>query len=66
MSALQDRRQDDGDWEPNVVEFQRFTREEHDRGDTAGWRFEIGWYERASGLQWAWFSRDCVGREASQ
>jgi hypothetical protein len=38
----------------------RFTREQHERGETAGWRFEIGWYERASGLRWAWFSRGSV------
>jgi len=59
MSALQDRRQDDGDCEPNVVEFVRFTREEHEAGLTQGWAFEVGWYVRASGLEWAWFSRDC-------
>ncbi len=23
-----------------------------------GWRFEAGWFRRASGLEWAWFSRD--------
>jgi hypothetical protein len=51
MSALQDRRQCDGDREPNAVEFMRVTRQEHEAGRTQGWRFEIGWYERASGLQ---------------
>ena len=42
-------------------EVRRFTREEHDRGDTAGWRLQAGWFERASGLRWAWFSRDADG-----
>ncbi len=23
-----------------------------------GWRFEAGWFRRASGLEWAWFSRE--------
>ena len=36
----------------------RFTREEHERGDTTGWRFEVGWCRRMSGLEWAWFSRE--------
>jgi hypothetical protein len=64
MSALQDHRQDDGDRQA-IVEYMRFTREEHEAGRTHGWRFEIGWYVRASGLQWAWFSRDCDRPEGS-
>jgi len=35
----------------------RFTKEEHERGDAEGWRLWAGWYERASGLRWAWFVR---------
>ncbi len=42
----------------NVFEIQRFTRHEHTRGDTAGWRFEAGWFVRMSGLEWAWFSKE--------
>jgi len=61
MSTLQDRRQDDGDREAIVGEFMRFTRQEHEAGMTRGWRFESGWHVRASGLEWAWFSRrDCA------
>jgi len=66
MNALQDRRQDDGDCEPNAVEFMRFTRQEHERGKTVGWRFESGWHERASGLTWAWFSREVGDGETTE
>ena len=41
-----------------MFDVHRFTRLEHDRGDTAGWRLEAGRFERMSGLGWAWFSRD--------
>lgn len=41
-----------------VVEMVRFTRLDHEKGHTAGWHFEVGWFERASGLEWAWFSRE--------
>ncbi len=41
-----------------VLDMRRFTREEHEHGDTAGWRYEVGWFVRMSGLTWAWFSRD--------
>ena len=39
-------------------ETRRFTRYEHDQGDTTGWRFEAGWFRYVSGLEWAWFSRE--------
>lgn len=39
-------------------EFHRFTRADVAAGRTAGWRLEVGWFLRASGLEWAWFSRD--------
>jgi len=58
MNTLHDRRQDDGDREAIVGEFMRFTRAEHERDETTGWRFESGWHTRASGLTWAWFSRE--------
>lgn len=61
VEALQDWRYNeatDGDHEAMVIEFMRFTQEQHARGETAGWRFEVGWFERASGLHWAWFSRE--------
>ncbi len=45
-----------------IAEYQRFNREEVERGEAAGWRFEVGWFQRAGGLQWAWFSRG-VGDE---
>ena len=38
----------------------RFTRKEHTRGDTAGWRFEAGWFRYMSGLTWAWFGREVI------
>ena len=47
-----------------VFDMQRFTREEHERGQTAGWRFEAGWFVRMSGLTWAWFSREVEDGEA--
>ncbi len=39
-------------------EFLRITREECSNGLPYGWRFEAGWFRRASGLEWAWFGRD--------
>ncbi len=44
-------------------EVQRFTRHQHNRGDTTGWRFAAGWFLRDSGLQWAWFSREPEEKE---
>ena len=41
-----------------MVTVRRFTREEHERGETAGWRFEAGQFRYMSGLEWAWFSRE--------
>ena len=41
-----------------VFEVQRFTEQEHASGETAGWRFEVGWFQYVSGLEWAWFSRE--------
>ena len=56
---LQGGRQDaesTGDGEAMVAfEVQRFTQEEHERGETMGWRFFAGWFQRSSGLRWAWF-----------
>ena len=52
--------QDDGDSETTVrcvFDMRRFTRGEADGGDATGWRFEAGWFRRASGLEWTWFSR---------
>ena len=43
--------------------FHRFTRLEHDHGDTTGWRFEAGWFQRVSGLEWAWFRREVEDEE---
>ncbi len=42
-------------------EVRRFTLREHEQGLTAGWRLAAGWFERASGLRWAWFVRDGEG-----
>lgn len=42
------------------IEMQRFTRSEDEQGLTAGWRLEVGWFTRASGLEWAWFGREVV------
>jgi hypothetical protein len=64
--VLQDRRQDDGDCAAIVGEFMCFTRQEHERGDTAGWRFEGPWHVRASGLEWAWFRREVDDGETTQ
>ena len=58
IDALQDHRQADGDREPNVFEVQRFTRQQNECGETAGWRRWSGWFQRASGLEWAWFRRE--------
>ncbi len=58
-APLQDCRQKGtarGDAEA-IAEYQRFTREEFERCETAGWRFEVGWFQGPSGLQWGWFSR---------
>lgn len=66
---MQDRRQLHGDREAIVRELfdvRRFTREEHERGNSTGWRFEAGWFERASGLTWAWFSREVQRGETTE
>ena len=55
---MQTRRHNEREVMGTTGEFQRFTREEHHRGDTEGWRFASGWFHRDSGLQWAWFIRD--------
>jgi len=60
---LQACRQRAGDGEAIVeigelFEVRRFTRDEHARGETAGWRFDGRWHRRASGLEWAWFQRE--------
>ncbi len=47
----------------DVLDVRRFTRQDHERGDTTGWRFEAGWFVRMSGLQWAWFSKKEVQLE---
>lgn len=57
---LQERRQhaaerSDGE---AMVEYQRFSRWEVERGAADGWRFEVGWFGSALGVQWAWFSRE--------
>jgi hypothetical protein len=44
--------------ETRGFDVRRFTREEHERGDTAGWRLEVGWFTRSGGLVWAWFRRE--------
>ncbi len=36
----------------------RVTRRDYDRGQASGWQFEAGWFRRASGIEWAWFSRE--------
>ena len=57
---LQERRQDasrNGDREA-MVEYQRFSRREHEQGATEGWRFKVGWFGPDLGVQWAWFSRE--------
>ena len=41
----------------------RFTRQEHNRGDTAGWRLEVGWFRRVSGLEWGWFRHEVEDEE---
>ena len=48
---------------PRMFEVHRFTREEHDQGATAGWRFEVGWFRYVSGLEWGWFSREAADEE---
>ena len=48
----------EGTVELRQFEVVRFTRQEHEHGDTAGWRFDAGWFRRMSGLEWAWFSRE--------
>jgi len=60
-NSLQGCRQHDGDPEAmvsRVFDVRRFTKEEVERGDAAGWRLWCGWFERASGLRWAWFRRE--------
>ena len=50
-----------GDREAMVAfEVQRFTREEVSEGKANGWRFHAGWFERCSGLEWAWFIREAT------
>lgn len=52
----------DGDGEammpPASFELHRFTRQEVREGLAEGWRLHAGWFRRASGLEWAWFTRD--------
>ncbi len=48
---------------PRMFEVHRFTREEHDRGDTTDWHFDAGWFRRVSGLEWAWFRREVEDEE---
>ena len=43
---------------PESFLVRRFTRRQHERGDTIGWLFEVGWFVRISGLQWAWFYKE--------
>lgn len=52
-------------------EMRRVTLAEVERGDAVGWQFEVGWFERASGLKWAWWSRtvdeeNTDGRDVSE
>ncbi len=47
-----------------MFDVHRFTRQEHEQGDTNGWRFEAGWFHRMSSLKWAWFSREADDGEA--
>jgi len=64
---LQDRRQLEGG---NVADtahvfwVRRFTLEEHEAGDTAGWWLDAGWFRRDGGLVWAWFRREVDDGEA--
>jgi hypothetical protein len=60
---LQDCRQDGRTDARLVGDYMRYTRLQHARGDSAGWRFECGWFQRASGLEWAWFSRPIEEKE---
>ena len=41
-----------------TVEYMRFTVEEVRDGRADGWRFWAGWFERSSGLTWAWYCRE--------
>ncbi len=41
-----------------IVEYFRVGREHACDATAKGWRFEAGWFRRASGLEWAWFSRE--------
>lgn len=41
--------------EPN--EYLRVERSDAARAEAAGWRFSVGWFRRASGLEWAWYER---------
>ncbi len=43
---------------PQSFEVMRFTRQERDRGNTTGWRFEAAWRQCKSGEAWGWFSRE--------
>jgi hypothetical protein len=64
--SLAGRRQLEGDVLALVADFRRFTRQEHDCGDSAGWRFEVGWFTRHGGLVWAWFSREVGDGETTE
>ena len=61
-NGMQRCRQEDrqaGDCEAIVAfDVRRFTNDEVERGDAVGWRLWCGWFERASGLRWAWFIRE--------
>ena len=61
---LQTCRQLNGDREASVFEVRRFTRQEHERGDTGNWWRTGAWYRRDSGLEWAWFRREVSDGEA--
>jgi hypothetical protein len=44
----------------------RFTKDEHERGDTTGRRFEARWFRRVSGLEWAYFTKETHYDEAHE
>jgi hypothetical protein len=59
LQAGRQEAQVNGDSEAMVAfDVRRFTKEEVERGEARGWRLWCGWFERASGLTWAWFRRD--------
>lgn len=49
------------DW--REFEVHRFTWAQHEAGVTRGWRLYAGWFQRASGLRWAWFARPVSNSE---